>query len=375
MNKSTKLLATLAVFVVAFAGVSIFASDDASATGHTCPDSGAVAKIGDTEYDTLVAAVAAAEKAGDPSTTINVLRCSEGEGIFIHGGVGFTIDFNSHKYTCTGPAVGSSGTESQAIHIDTGAGTIVLKNGTITSVEGSGVKMLVQVHKCDLTIEDMTLDGSKLDESNVGYYTLSTYKLANIVIKGKTTIVAHDSPGAYAFDVYGDSNVTVEDGTFEGMIEFTDGTFAVEGGTFSDMSVINYATKGATINVVLDADQTGPGIGLFAKSKGQTGVTLNIDLAGFTYTCVGPAVGSSTTQSQVFHFEKDNTVSISNGKITSVKDPKILMLIQNYCDLTLEKVTVDAKGTDVVYPVSNNCGNVVITDSKIISKDGKFGLF
>ena len=371
MNKSTKLLATVAAFVMVLAAVSVFASDDALATEHECSDSGNVAKIGDTEYDTLVKAVAAAEEKNDPATTINVLRCSEGAGIFIHDGVGFTIDFGGHTYKCTGPAVGSKGTESQAVHIDPNAGTIILKNGTITSVADKGVKMLVQVHKSDFTVENMVLDGRNLDESNVGYYTLSTYKDGPSVTIRDTIIYAHD--GGFAFDSFKNANVTVEgDNTYiHGTIECVpDAKIAIKAGTFSDMTAINYAAKDANIKIVLDADQEGPGIGIF----GAKNVNATIDLNGHTYKCVGSPVGSSTTQSQVFHFEKGNTVSISNGKITSVKDPKILMLIQNYCDLTLNKVTVDATGTSVVYPVSNNCGNVIIADSKIISKDGKFAL-
>lgn len=207
MNNSTKLYALVAVLVVSFAGVSIFISDDASASDHSCSAEGAVAKIGDNEYDTLVSAVKAAEESEGPET-IEVLRCSEGAGIFIHKGVGFTIDFGGHTYTCTGPAVGSTGTESQAVHVDPEAGTIVLKNGTITSVEDKGVKMLVQVHKSNFTVENMVLDGRNLDESNVGYYTLSTYKNGPSVTIRDTIIYAHD--GGFAFDSYKNAEVIVE---------------------------------------------------------------------------------------------------------------------------------------------------------------------
>ena len=87
----------------------------------------------------------------------------------------------------------------------------------------------------------------------------------------------------------------------------------------------------------------------------------------------GPAVGSTGTANQAFHLEKGNTVVLTNGTVTSSADSGVWMLVQNYCDLTLENVTLD--GSNIPgsgnYTLSNNCGNVVIGDgTHIIANDG-----
>lgn len=76
--------------------------------------------------------------------------------------------------------------------------------------------------------------------------------------------------------------------------------------------VLESGSKTGTIKLLKDA--TGSGIGLF-NEKGATGVDLTIDFGGFTYTCQDPAVGSAGTESQGFHFEKGNTVTLKNGTI------------------------------------------------------------
>ena len=96
--------------------------------------------------------------------------------------------------------------------------------------------------------------------------------------------------------------------------------------------------------------------------------TLTIDFGGYTYTAVSPGVGSAGTQNQAFHLEKGNTVTLKNGTITS-SGSTIKMLIQNYCDLTLENITLDGTGLEGShrYVMSNNCGDVVIGDGTTIT--------
>ena len=99
---------------------------------------------------------------------------------------------------------------------------------------------------------------------------------------------------------------------------------------------------------------------------------ITIDFGGFTYTAVSPGVGSTGTQNQAFHLEKGNTVTLKNGTI-ACSGSEIKMLIQNYCDLTLEDITLDGTGLEGShrYVMSNNCGDVVIGDgTTIIAKTG-----
>lgn len=134
------------------------------------------------------------------------------------------LDFNGFTYTCTGPAVGSSGTQSQAFHLEWNGNNddnvkVTLKNGTITSTAGSGVKMLVQNY-CDLTIENMVLDGTNIGN---GQYT-SSNNCGNVTIKDSTIIAPQNG---FAFDScdfrsYTGVTVTVEgDSYIQGKIEVT----------------------------------------------------------------------------------------------------------------------------------------------------------
>ena len=119
-----------------------------------------------------------------------------------------------------------------------------------------------------------------------------------------------------------------------------------------------------TGEVTLCKDSEGSAVGLFVD-KGASEVDLTIDFGGFTYTCNDPATGSSGTESQSFHLEKGNTVMLKDGTIKVAEDSEeCLMLIQNYCDLTLEDLTLI--GSDVTrYLISSNYGDVVLRNVNV----------
>ena len=160
-----------------------------------------IAQIDDTQYLTLVDAIAAAES-GD---TVTLLRDYTGGGIGTYRNPGtdangnpqiavkdFVLDLNGHTYTVDSPAVGSKGYESQAFHLEKGV-AVTLKNGTITST-GSLVKMLIQNY-CDLTLDNVVLDGTNLPANQ---YTLSN-NCGNVQIKDSTILTP---TGGCAFDLY-----------------------------------------------------------------------------------------------------------------------------------------------------------------------------
>ena len=96
------------------------------------------------------------------------------------------------------------------------------------------------------------------------------------------------------------------------------------------------------ISVKLESDIT-DGKGIFIKANDEKNIVL--DLNGHTIEFVGPAVGSTGTQSQALHLEKNNNITIKNGTLKlGAAASGIYMLIQNYCNLTLEDVTVDGTG-------------------------------
>ena len=129
--------------------------------------------------------------------------------------------------------------------------------------------------------------------------------------------------------------------------------------------------------ITLLQDTEGSGIGTFkdGTSSGKIPVkNFTIDFATHTYTCIGPAVGSAGTQSQAFHLEWNGNaennvkVTLKNGTITSAANSGVVMLVQNYCDLTLDHMTLDGSNLPAAqYTSSNNCGNVVIRDTTIIA--------
>ena len=127
-------------------------------------------------------------------------------------------------------------------------------------------------------------------------------------------------------------------------------------------AVVTSESKSGTVTLLKNAQ--GGGIGLF-RDNGATDVDLTIDFGGYIYTCNDPAVGSAGTESQGFHLEKGNTVTLKNGTIQVADNSTGTgMLIQNYCDLTLEDLTL--KGSDVTrYIISSNYGDMSLTNVNI----------
>lgn len=133
------------------------------------------------------------------------------------------------------------------------------------------------------------------------------------------------------------------------------------------------AKDGETVTLL--ADVNGDGIVVPANAF-PTG--LVVDFAGYTYTVGGLLVGSSTTKSNGFQLLAGNKITFKNGSLVGAPAtagegtewtgaPAIL--IQNYCDLTLEQMTVKG-GDETCYTLSNNNGDIVIADSTIVAGKG-----
>lgn len=114
------------------------------------------AKIGDKTYETLEKAFA--DVPDETPTTITLLRNASGNGIQVKGTKNITLDLGGFTYKIDGGAVGSSGTETNGFQLLKGA-TVKFQNGTITSTKA---KILIQNY-CDLTLQDVLLDGTQLN--------------------------------------------------------------------------------------------------------------------------------------------------------------------------------------------------------------------
>lgn len=147
-----------------------------------------VAKIGNDYYSTLAEAFDVAMTSKNP-VEIDVLANSGGDGIAVASGSVITVDFNGYTYELKNPMVGSTGTETNAFQLLKGS-KVTFNDGILKS---SVAKILIQNY-CDLTLDNMVLDGSE-----VGDYTLSNNN-GNTLIKN-TKIIAKE--GAVALDVYG----------------------------------------------------------------------------------------------------------------------------------------------------------------------------
>ena len=161
--------------------------------------------------------------------------------------------------------------------------------------------------------------------------------------------------------------------------ENEDGTYGVKETLAAKIGDAEYETLAAAFaaakdgeTIVLLKDSSGDGI---VVDKGTfTDKGLIVDFNNHSYTVGGVLVGSSGTASNGFQLNMDNKITFKNGTLygdASVAGDKTTnwkgapaILIQNYCDLTLENMTV-AGGKETCYTLSNNCGNTLIKNSTI----------
>lgn len=132
------------------------------------------------------------------------------------------------------------------------------------------------------------------------------------------------------------------------------------------------AKDGDTITLLKNTN--GNGIRVATEKFATRGLTVNFN--GHSYTVGGVLVGSSGTGTNAFQLLQGGKVIFKNGSIVGVAEgtkpaedtpdwhgaPAIM--IQNYCDLTLDNMIVTG-GDQTVYTMSNNCGNIVINNTTI----------
>ncbi|MCD7845705.1 MAG: hypothetical protein LUG57_07635 [Oscillospiraceae bacterium] len=315
----------------------------------------AVAKIGDTTYETLAEAVAAAQ-AGD---TVTLLQDTSGSGIVIgsiDGQKNFTIDFNGCTYTVnSSPLAGSTGTETQCFQLLKATGSLTMKNGTIVA-DYSGVKMMIQNY-CSLTLEDMTLDATT-GSNNVGY--VLSDNCGNTVITGSTTITAKST--GVAFDVfywpsggYTDGvSVTIDsaDVTINGTVEY--------GSDGSADGKANVAEK-AKLNILAGA-VNGTISAYYLGSDGAAAILVSESATVSSYSGV---VASVTTSTGTIDYATLQAAIDAAGTSAST-----VTLLQNTAeDITIEKgqtITLDLNGKTLTNSSGHtitNYGVLTVTDS------------
>ena len=153
----------------------------------------------------------------------------------------------------------------------------------------------------------------------------------------------------------------------------------VDGNKYETLAdAIEAANDGDTITLLKGGNGNG-----FKVPEGKfTEQGLTIDFNQFTYMIGGQLVGSAGTGTNGCQLLKNNKITFKNGSFVGATEgskpaddtpdwhgaPAIM--IQNYCDLTLENMIVTG-GDETVYTFSNNCGNTVIKDSTINADKAK----
>lgn len=258
-------------------------------------------------------------------------------------------------------------------------GTLAVSDGTITgltsgielrsgslNVSGGEIVSTATEFKSDANNSGTTITGAAVAVSQH-----TTNKDISVSITGGTM------RGIYAFyevDLQDKnvSNIVVapsNNAVFDGMVYSQNCSQFISGGTFSDPSALGYLAEGANVKVELNNNYEGPGVGIYYNGNGSK-ANVEIDLKGYKWTVTDdPLHGSPNTVSQYFHLEKDAVFTVKNGTIEPVNSESGKMLFQNYCNLTLQNVTLKA-GSACSYVMSNNNGSCNIIDSTVTAAEG-----
>ena len=334
------------------------------------------------------------------------------------GGYASNLIRNEGTLTVESGYLYNNGTGSATYAIDNySAGKVTINGGKIDTAKSSAIRMFYN-NGGSITVTDGIVGG---DNSYMGVQVMSGSNV-NVSVTGGTIT------GTYAFYATNTGgSINISGGTFDGYVGFgsactndisiTDGRFLewcgtwgshagfISGGVFAQPVDETYCAKGyiptdngdgtygvklgtyvaqigddkkfETLEAAFAAAEDGQTITLLANcagngiqvAQGKFTTGLTVDFAGFTYTISGATVGSTGTKTQAFQLLKGNTITFKNGTIVA-DNVDVKMMIQNYSNLTLESMVLDAtKGTNSIgYVVSTNNGSTTISNTTITAK-------
>ena len=296
-----------------------------------------------------------------------------------------TVDFGGHTYTGYSGSVGSTGTETQLFQLLKESPAVTLKNGILNiatpTAESGKFKMVLQNY-CNLTLENMVVDGSNL-QGNVSYTMSNNH--GDITINNSTIIA---KKGGVAFDVYywpkgGYSDgvsVTVNNSTINGKIEVTvDGSASLK-----DRAKHQLTLTGGTLTGGLTAMQ-----GAQLYNEGTT-VISNVAMAGNTATDKGGAIfnsddktgakGDLTLNNVDLKGNKANfggaiwnegTLTVNGGSFEGNTAKSAAGAIYNAAGatLTVDDVTFASNSSAIAGAINNSDGTVTIKNSTFKGND------
>ena len=254
-----------------------------------------------------------------------------------------------YDYTNTNPRNGYvSGTNHQNPSLIINGGTFAGGLNTIKNDDGA-----------QLVINDGTF--TNMSQATVQNHHVAEIKGGTFNTTGSAQYVVDNEGHSGAANDLG--QMTISGGTLNGKIYVVGAgaSLAVTGGTFSDPSALLYLSGNANVKIRLNGDATCNGF------KTQSGQSVELDLNNHVLTLAKPTVGSAGTETNSCQLLKGSTVTMKNGTLASDNDK---IMIQNYCNLTLDAMTV--KGLNALYVLSNNCGNILINNTTINAGTGAY---
>ena len=322
------------------------------------------AKIGNKGYETLAAAVEAAEA----GATIVLLRDVTASDIITINKT-ITLDGNGKKLTSTAGRAINVETEGKvvinnltvkaaerAFNIINKAATVELNDVTATAsnnavmIATSAGAANVTINGCDFTglavvnvagadaqvaINDTKITNIDANEAeNYGAITVySTATNAKVTVNGGSITVGDDSKKAYIF---------AEGATVTGVDQIGQIVAMIgEAGYETLTEAIADAKEGQTVKMVYDAK----GAGVVINKS------ITIDFNGKTYTA-NAGVGSTGTETLALQILKGDVV-LKNGTLTS-EGANIKMLINNYTNLIVDNMKLVDDTDAIQYVLSNN---------------------
>ena len=325
-----------------------------------------VALVNGKGYNTLRDAVNAVTTP-EPAT-ITLLKDTAGAGVVVDGTVqrNLTFDLGGHTYTITS-GVGSAGTETNGFQLIKN-NNITFKNGTIAAdpAEGQQVKILIQNYS-NLTLENVTLDGTGMTKYNDRNYTLSNNN--GVIMLNSGTKIIPRTADDIAMDVcwakyYQDgARVTVNEGAIvEGNVElglwdqdaYKGSVLTVNGGTITGDLIIGKQT-GSDDELQQVVESLKPNITINGGSFGAS-----VDAYVDSTDRANAKVQSGDTHSYYASTEAALAAAKPGDTITDLKTAvdNTATLTLNYNDggITTNSVYTVAKNTEVPLPTPTRDG-------------------
>ena len=245
-----------------------------------------------------------------------------------------------------------------------GGGNVVIegaKVGAIEVVEGAKANPTTATgpDPVKITMKTATVESQEIKPEVVG------------TIVANADIKVAPAPGVEVFVAPAPGVDVTQEGDAGTVVEVRGKPVMIGKNGYDDLAAaINVVTEGQTIKVLNDISNAN-GISV------PSGKNFTVDFGGHKYAVEKPGAGSTNTQTQAFQLLQESTIVFKNGTIECTAANKdytwgsnaeikgIAMIIQNYANLTLEDMTIDA--TNIAhngnpgtprYAVSNNCGTV-----------------